>query len=62
IQNQSTYELIEKPLIYIDLLNVSEVFLTNSIVGIHSITHFRKKIYNTATALNLQKLMEKKLI
>lgn len=57
IKNYSTYELIEKSIIYTDLLNISEIFITNSIVGIQSITHFKKKIYQTNIALNLQKLM-----
>ncbi|MDP3353789.1 MAG: aminotransferase class IV [Flavobacteriaceae bacterium] len=62
IKKQSVYELIEMPLIYTDLLNASEVFITNSIIGIQPITHFKKKIYQTETALILQKLMEEKLI
>ncbi|MDP2089573.1 MAG: aminotransferase class IV [Flavobacteriaceae bacterium] len=62
IQNKSTYELIEKPLIYTDLLNASEVFLTNSIIGIQPITHFKKKIYKTEIASNFKKLMENQLI
>lgn len=58
IQLNNTYELIEKSLIYTDLLNASEVFITNSIIGIQSITHFKKKIYQTEMAFNLQKLMK----
>lgn len=62
VQHQSIYELIEKQLIYTDMLNASEAFITNSIVGIQPITHFKKKIYPTKIALNLQKLMKEKLI
>ncbi len=62
VQNEPAFELIEKPLIYTDLLNATEVFLTNSIVGIQPITHFKKKVYDTKMALNLQKLMNDTLI
>lgn len=59
IQNHTTYELIEMPIIYTDLLNASEVFITNSIIGIQSVTHFKKKIYPIDIALQLEKLMKK---
>ncbi|MDH3381875.1 MAG: aminotransferase class IV, partial [Flavobacteriaceae bacterium] len=62
IKKQTTYELIEVPLVYTDLLNASEVFMTNSIIGIQPITHFKKKIYQSEIVLNLQKLMDKYLI
>lgn len=57
IQDKSSYQLIEKPLIYSDLLNASEVFITNSIVGIQSVTHFKKKIYTIEIAQKLRQLM-----
>ncbi|MCM2302662.1 MAG: aminotransferase class IV [Flavobacteriaceae bacterium] len=62
VKKQTNYDLIETPLIYTDLLNASEVFMTNSIIGIQPITHFKKKIYQSEIALILQKLMLKNLI
>lgn len=62
VKKQTNYDLIETPLIYTDLLNASEVFMTNSIIGIQPITHFKKKIYQSEIALKLQKLMLKNLI
>lgn len=61
LKAQSVYELIEMPLIYTDLLNATEVFISNSIVGLQPITHFKKKIYQTEISLILQKMIDEKV-
>lgn len=57
-QQKTSYKILEKPLIYTDLLNAEAIFLTNSIVGIQPITHFKKKFYSTELVLEVKKMME----
>ncbi len=57
IQQDLNFKMIEKQLVYTDFLNASEAFLTNSIIGIQPITHFKKKVYKSDKILYLKKLM-----
>lgn len=62
IQKYSDFVVEEKPLSYTDFLNASEVFMTNSIVGIQSVTKFKKKTYQSTITEELKELMLKKLV
>ncbi len=57
-QNKS-YDLIETQISPIELLHADEVFLTNSIIDIKSVTHYRKKKYKTIIAKELNKALQK---
>lgn len=48
------FDLKEESISPFELQKADELFVTNSIVGIQSITKYRKKMYNFATANNLR--------
>jgi branched-chain amino acid aminotransferase len=54
IQKDSKYDLIETEISPFELQKVDEVFITNTIMGIQSVTKYRKKEYNTTVATDLQ--------
>jgi len=53
IKKDSNYEIIETAISPFELQKVDEVFITNSIIGIQSVTKFRKKTYSTKIATQL---------
>ncbi len=53
-----SYKLIETKITAIELLQVDEVFLTNSIIDIQSVTNYRKKIYNTTKGKEIKKALD----
>lgn len=59
IQKDSRYEIQETEISPFELLKVDEVFLTNSIVGIQSVTRYRKKIYKTVVAEQIYSSLKK---
>ena len=62
INNDSTYEIFETAISPFELQKADEVFLTNSIAGIQSVTKYRKKIYGISVATDIQnklKVLEK---
>ena len=54
IQKDSKYDLIETEISPFELQKVDEVFLTNTIMGIQSVKRYRKKIYDSTVAIDLQ--------
>ncbi|WP_196893667.1 aminotransferase class IV [Aureivirga marina] len=52
-------KLIEKSISPFDLLKADEVFITNAIVGIQSVTNYRKKVYETEVADGLREQLER---
>jgi len=54
IKKDSNYEIVETEISPFELQKVDEVFITNSIIGIQSVTKYRKKTYNTKIASQLQ--------
>lgn len=58
LQKNNQFEFNEEPLILTDLLNSSEVFMTNSLIGIQSVTNFRKKVYSTETTQYIKSKFE----
>ncbi len=52
------YKLIETKITAIELLQADEVFLTNSIIDIQSVTNYRKKKYNTTKGKEIKKALD----
>lgn len=50
-------DVVEEIISPFDLQNASELFVTNTIKGIQSVTHYRKKIYQTELANKLLRLL-----
>lgn len=44
-EKNTDYELIETEVNHFELMKADEVFLTNIIIGVQPITHFRKKVF-----------------
>lgn len=62
INKDSEYEILEAAISPFELQKADEVFLTNTIVGIQSVTKYRKKVYEISVATNLHnklKILEK---
>ncbi len=53
-----SFKLIETKITAIELLQADEVFLTNSIIDIQSVTNYRKKKYNTTVGKQIKKALD----
>jgi len=53
LSRDEDYELIEDSISSFDLLKADEVFLTNVIIGIQSVTKYRKKQFGNTVAMKL---------
>ncbi len=53
LKNESDYDLREASISPFELTKADELFLTNAIMGIQPITHYRRKEFNTAVAQKL---------
>lgn len=53
LNNDERFDLIEEPISPFDLQKADELFLTNVITGVQSITKYRKKEYSNALALEI---------
>ena len=47
------YNVVEKNISPFELQKADEIFITNAIIGIRSVTHYRRKEYGNAVAKNL---------
>ena len=56
LKNESDYELLETSISPFELLKADEIFLTNAIMGIQPVTHYRRKEFSVEVA---QKLVAK---
>ena len=54
---KTSYEFTEKSISIADVLSADEVFLTNSIVHIQPITHFKRQTYSTKLSEELMSLL-----
>lgn len=62
LHKDTNYEFFEKEISPFELQKADEVFLSNSIIGIQSVTKYRKKTYSTTVFTDLQnklKILEK---
>ncbi len=62
INKDTEYEILEAAISPFELQKADEVFLTNTIVGIQSVTKYRKKVYEISVATDLHnklKILEK---
>ncbi|MEN8125780.1 MAG: aminotransferase class IV [Bacteroidota bacterium] len=57
ILKDDSYELIETQISPFELLHVDEVFLSNSIIDIQSVTEYRKKKYNINVGKEIKKAL-----
>jgi len=55
LKKEPNFEIIETTINPFDLLKADEVFISNSVVGIQAITHFKKKIYTTEVSDKLKR-------
>ncbi|MBS3993809.1 MAG: aminotransferase class IV [Bacteroidetes bacterium] len=58
LQKTPEFELIEAPILLTDLLQCQEVFITNSLIGIQSVTKFKKKDYKTELTQSIKATFE----
>lgn len=58
VAKDKSYKIVEIPISPIELLNADEVFLTNSIIDIQSVTHYRKKNYSVTVGKELKKALQ----
>ena len=63
LKKEPNFDIIETTINPFDLQKADEVFISNSVIGLQAITHFKKKIYTTKVSDNLKvklaKLIEK---
>ncbi len=63
INNNPDLQLIEKAVEVYDLQKADEVFLTNSVIGIQAVTHYKRKHYKkTVSKMLFEKLEEISLV
>jgi branched-chain amino acid aminotransferase len=58
LQKDDNYEIIETEISPFELQKADEVFITNSIVGIQSVTRYKKKTYTTEVAQYLKEKLK----
>lgn len=58
LKNNPNYEIVEKIINPFDLQKADEVFITNSVIGIQAITHFKKKTYASLISDELRAMLE----
>lgn len=58
LQKDNDYEIIETEISPFELQKADEVFITNSIIGIQSVTQYKKKTYITKTAQYLKEKLK----
>ena len=56
LKKEEGYEIVEQDISPFDLLKMDELFLSNAIIGIQSIGHYKKKQFGVETGAKLQKL------
>lgn len=59
LSKSADFQLIETEILPFELQNSDEIFLTNSIMGIQSITEFKKKTFSNTIGNILQKELDK---
>lgn len=59
LKKNKIYPVKETQISPIELLQADEIFISNSITGIQSVTKYRKKVYNTKIGDELKKILEK---
>jgi branched-chain amino acid aminotransferase len=59
LQNEDKYKIEEREISPFELKKADEVFLTNSIINIQPVTHYRKKIFETVVSSEIRDLLEK---
>jgi branched-chain amino acid aminotransferase len=58
LETHTEYTLEETSISSFDLQKADEVFLTNAIIGVQSVTHYRKKKYATEVGTALSKAFD----
>jgi branched-chain amino acid aminotransferase len=58
LQRDDNYEIIETEIFPFELQKADEIFITNSIVGIQSVTQYKKKTYTTEVAQYLKEKLK----
>jgi branched-chain amino acid aminotransferase len=58
LETHTEYTLEETSISSFDLQKADEVFLTNAIIGVQSVTHYRKKKYATGVGAALSKAFD----
>ena len=61
IKKNSSFEITEKSISPFDLQKADEIFLTNTIKGIQSVTQYRKKSYTNEAATTLTEVLNNSL-
>ena len=59
LQKEDKYNIEEREISPFELKKADEVFLTNSIIYIQPVTHYRKKIFGTIVSSEIRDLLEK---
>lgn len=59
LKEEPLFEIIETAINPFDLQKADEVFISNSVIGIQEITHYKKKIYSTEISNLLQRKLSK---
>ena len=62
LKKNPTYSIVEREISPFELQKADEVFITNSIIDIQSVTKYRKKIYKTEIGEEIRTLLEKAYI
>jgi branched-chain amino acid aminotransferase len=55
-KNHNTFEFVEQTISPFELLKADEIFLTNSIFEIQSVTNYRKKQFNTIKTVEIRNI------
>ena len=59
LQKEDKYKIEEREISPFELKKADEVFLTNSMIDIQPVTHYRKKIFKTVVSYEIRELLEK---
>jgi branched-chain amino acid aminotransferase len=60
IQKETNFELTETEISPYELQQADEVFITNSVIGIQPVTHYKKRVFKKETSMILQEKLKAK--
>jgi len=58
LKKSTTYQILENEITSFDVLHADEVFISNSVIEIQPVTHFKKKVFSTDFTMKLQKELD----